>query len=110
MEQSNGAPSHLCALITSESAPSTPSHIQRHSGRIIALPAIAASTCSQIPWRRAMSVIAAIGQIAVGEILGDHFCEGVRAHRIFGVEWNESQIVASEACEQRALVDRTMGV
>ena len=39
-------PSHLCGLSTSESARSTPSHIHRHSGRIIADPAIAASTCS----------------------------------------------------------------
>ena len=42
-----------------------PSHIQRHSGNIIALPAIAASTCSHTPCRSATAAIAATGSIAV---------------------------------------------
>ena len=42
-----------------------PCHIQRHSGRIIAEPAIAASTCSQRPCRRATAAICSIGSSAV---------------------------------------------
>ena len=52
----------------------------------------------------------AAGQVAVGEILGDHFGERVGAHGVFGVERNEPQVVAAEAGEQRALVDRAMRV
>ena len=45
----------LVRVETSESAASMPCHIQRHSGRTIAEPAMAASTCSQSPCRRAIS-------------------------------------------------------
>jgi hypothetical protein len=49
--------------MTMLSAPSMPAHIQRHSGRIIADPAMAASTCSQMAWRRAMSASSRLGSI-----------------------------------------------
>ncbi len=52
-------------MSTRLSASSIPSHSQRHSGRIIALPAIAASTCSQMPWRRATVARPRTGSIAV---------------------------------------------
>ena len=42
-----------------------PSHIQRHSGRIMAEPAMAASTCSHSPCRAAIAAMSAIGSIAV---------------------------------------------
>ena len=59
----------MWAFKTIESAPSTPSHIQRHSGRIIAEPAIAASTCSHTPSRRAIAAIAATGSMAVEAVV-----------------------------------------
>ena len=46
-----------------------PSHIQRHSGRIIADPAIAASTCSQSAVLLASVAIASIGSSAVDVVV-----------------------------------------
>ena len=64
-EQSSTVPSHLCGFQTSESAPATPSTIQRISGSSSAEPAIAASTCTHIPYRRASGTICASGSTAV---------------------------------------------
>ena len=48
------------------------------------------------------------GQIAFCKVRGDHLGQNVRAHREFGVERNEAQVVPAEAGQQRALVDRAM--
>ena len=45
------------------------------------------------------------GQVAIGDILGDHLAKRVGPHSVFSVERHEPQIVAAEAGEQRALVD-----
>src|SRR5579875_722806 len=57
-EQSVGVSIHLWALTTSESARSTPANAQRNSGHTIAVPAYAASTCSQAPLRAHASATA----------------------------------------------------
>src|SRR5207253_1173191 len=62
--QSTGVNSHLCGLTTTESASSAPSSTQRSSGTSAALPAYAASTCSQ---RRCSAQTAAI--VATGSTL-----------------------------------------
>src|SRR5438445_773408 len=62
--QSTGVNSHLCGLTTTESASSAPSSTQRSSGTRAALPAYAASTCSQ---RRCSAQTAAI--VATGSTL-----------------------------------------
>ena len=58
-------PIHLWGFHASESACSTPCQRWRHSGSSMAEPAIAASTCSQIPYRLAMMAMASTGSIAV---------------------------------------------
>ena len=64
-EQSSTVPIHLCGFQHSESAPSTPSTSQRISGSSSAEPAIAASTCTHIPYRLATWTISASGSTAV---------------------------------------------
>ena len=64
-EQSSTVPIHLCGFQHSESAPSTPSTSQRISGSSSAEPAMAASTCTHIPWRWATGTIWASGSTAV---------------------------------------------
>ncbi len=68
-EQSIGVNIHLCAFTTSESARSTPANAQRSSGHTIALPAYAASTCSQAPARAHASAIAGTGSTEVVEVV-----------------------------------------
>ena len=105
-----------------------PSHIHRHSGRIIALPAIAASTWSQMPWRAATAAMAATGsiavvavvpdgrddgagEVAVGDVGGDHRSSSASARIAYSASNGTSaQVVAAEAGEQRALVDRAVRV
>ncbi len=64
-EQSPRVPSHLCGFQFSESAPATPSTSQRISGSSSAEPAMAASTCTHIPYRWASGTISASGSTAV---------------------------------------------
>jgi hypothetical protein len=60
---------HLWALITSESASSTPSNAQRSSGQTIAPPAYAASTCSHAPAARHARATAATGSTEVVDVV-----------------------------------------
>jgi hypothetical protein len=68
-EQSIGVSIHLWALITTESARSTPSNAHRFSGHTIAAPAYAASTCSQHSAAAHASAIAATGSTAVEAVV-----------------------------------------
>jgi hypothetical protein len=68
-DASSGVNSHLCGLITIESARSQPANGARRSGSIATTPAYAASTCSQQPSRSAMSAIAATGSTDVDEVV-----------------------------------------
>ena len=110
-----------------ESACSTPSHIHRHSGSTIAEPAMAASTCSQRPCRRAIAAMSSIGSTAVLVVVpvvattaqgtrpacairGNGLARARRPHRPIRVERIQPQMVAAEAGEQRGLLDRAVAV
>ncbi len=99
-----------------------PSHIQRHSGRIMALPAMAASTWSQRWWRWATAASAATGSMAVtaveptvatmaqGSMPAARSCwiigvEGVGAHGVLLVAGDEAEVLAAEAGEEGGFVD-----
>ena len=102
-------------------------HSARHSGRIIAEPAIAASTCSQRLFARAISEIFATGSNAVVVVVPawpplrrvlvpaaisalNHCGKRVGAHREFRVMRNEPHIFPAEAREQRRFFHGTVAV
>ncbi len=99
----------------------------RHSGRIIAEPAIAASTCSHRPCALAISAMAAIGVdrgdagradagddgrgLRAGvEIGADSRRQRVRPDRVRRVGLDMADIVAAKPRQQRRLVDGAVGV
>src|SRR5450756_1690169 len=99
-----------------ESARSTPSHIQRCSGQIMAVPARAASTWSHMPWRAASSAMAASGSRAVvavvpaaaGKVLTHGRLQHVEAQGVLVVGLDKAQIVGAEAGEVRRLGHRAV--
>ncbi len=64
-----GVNSHLCGLTTTDVAASQPSSTCRYSGMIAALPAYAASTCSQRSSLSQTSAIARTGSILVVDVV-----------------------------------------
>ena len=68
-DASSGVNSHLCALITIESARSQPANGARRSGSSAVAPAYAESTWSQRPSRSATSAMAATGSTEVDDVV-----------------------------------------